>query len=135
MAALGKREGVKFVKNTRATYWNPDRNVRVTCAVSKRYDRPDQTYWYAYHPRWDDFLTEAERGFFLLGCVDQDVGFAIPKEVIQENLTHLRTTTTKKDPPRMYWHIGLRESGDGSYELKLPRVEENLPLKEFIVEI
>jgi hypothetical protein len=53
LEALGKREGTAFIAKSRALYWNADNTIRVSCSLSKRHQRG--TYWYAYHPHWDEF--------------------------------------------------------------------------------
>ena len=131
VTAIGRREGTKLVKNTRATYWSADRQCRVACTISKRYEGGG--YWYAYHPKWDDFLSEAERGWLVLGCVDLDVAFALPREVIQEQLDYLHTTTTKNEPPVTYWHIIIREVSAGKFELSRRKGEGSLSLDDFVV--
>lgn len=65
--ALGERDSKKLVKRSRALYWDADHQYRVVCTVSKRYDRKGSgTYWYAYHPAWDEFLAEGQSGWFVL---------------------------------------------------------------------
>ena len=133
LRAVERRERVKLVKNTRATFWDSGRQCRVVCTISKHY--PDGGYWYAYHPKWDDFLKEGETGLLLLGCVDLDIAFAIPRNVILEHLNDLNTTTTKADPPVTYWHIIIVQSGTGEYELTLRKRDENLSLTKFVVSL
>jgi hypothetical protein len=131
VATIGRREGIKLVKNTRATYWDSDRQRRLACTISKRYK--DGGYWYAYHPNWDDFLSEGKQGWFVLGGVDLDIAFALPRDVIRAQLDYLHTTTTKKDPPVTYWHVIIREVSPEQFEMNLPKGEGNLPLDDFIV--
>lgn len=131
IGALGRREAVSFVRKSRALYWTAKHDVRVACGMSKRYiGRNQAPYWYAYHPQWDAFLDEANRGFFVLGCMDRDVAFAIPHFVMQPLLQKLNTTTK---PAGMYWHVHLSEQG-GSLALIVPK-ELSVPLKPFEIAI
>ena len=41
---------VELIKRSRTLFSNPDKNFRVCCAVSKRYEGDYQPYWYAFHP-------------------------------------------------------------------------------------
>ena len=91
-----------LVKKSRALYWSLDKSIRVAITISKRYEGGD--YWYAYHPDWDTFLSQANKGFFVLGCVDRDEAFVIPFEWIHSRLAAFYTT--ERDD-RMYWHISL----------------------------
>jgi hypothetical protein len=110
ITALGRREIANLVRKSRALYWNAHRNVRAACSMSKRYTGKNQApYWYAYHPQWDTFLGEADRGFFVLGCMDLDTAFAVPHAVMKPLLPSLNTTTNKNGTT--YWHVHLIEHG------------------------
>lgn len=112
VAALGQRETASLVKKSRALYWNAKRDVRAACAMSKRYTGKNQApYWYAYHPQWDTFLEEGGTAFFVLGCMDLDVAFAIPHNVMKPLLPLLHTTSTK--PGGTYWHVHIVQQPGG----------------------
>ncbi len=112
IAALGRRETASLVRKSRALYWNAQRDVRAACSMSKRYAGKNQApYWYAYHPQWDTFLGEADRGFFVLGCMDLETAFAVPHAAMQPLLPSLHTTTNKGGTT--YWHIHLIDQGPG----------------------
>jgi hypothetical protein len=128
--ALGRREGAKLIKKSRALYWHPGRNVRAACSVSKRYvKRAAMPYWYAYHPQWDQFLGEGPSSFFVLGCMDRLEAFAIPLDIIRSHLTMLNVTEREDDS--RYWHIHLSEDLDGELSLALPKTRSSLPLKQY----
>jgi hypothetical protein len=128
--AFGKREDVNLVKKTRALYWSPSKNVRVACTISKRYPKnPSIPYWYAYHPSWDQFLSEGARSFLILGCMDLDLAFAMPRDVIKSQLDFLNTSRDVDDSV-MYWHIHLQED-EGEISLLLPKKRSQLSLMPF----
>ena len=83
LRALGSRENSTFLQKSRAQYWNPSQELRVVCSMSKRYEGKPYPYWYAYHPQWDDFLAAGKRSFSVLGCMDLDRAFAVPREALQ----------------------------------------------------
>lgn len=119
MAALGHRKSVSLVRKSRALFWNSKRNVRVACAMSKRYlGRHQAPYWYAYHPQWDMFLQEAETGFFVLGCMDLETAFAVPHAFMTKLLPLLNTTTSKSGS--IYWHVHLVGQGS-SFGISIPK--------------
>lgn len=126
--ALARRLGAKFIKKSRALYWDSAHEARVACSVSKRYTRGSYPYWYAYHPQWDEFLGGGTRSFFLLGCMDLDTAYAIPLDVLREHLSALNTTTTERST---YWHIHLSETSNGSIALQLPKTSRQLSLDDF----
>jgi hypothetical protein len=132
VAAIARKEAVSLVKKSRALYWNAKRDVRAACAMSKRYTGKNQApYWYAYHPQWDTFLEDADRGFFVLGCMDADVAYAIPHGTMKQLLPLLHTTSSK--PGGSYWHVHLVER-PGGLAMSVPKGEP-LALQPFQVAI
>ncbi len=112
-----KQLGEKLLQNTRVKYWNVNKSIRVCCTISKRYTRSN-SYWYAYHPHWDDFLKDCPQGFILLGTLDSSsIYFAIPLSVLSNNLDNLYTTNPKNG--RKYYHIEIEERDNKKFELKL----------------
>ena len=128
--ALSQKIGAKLIKKSRALFWDASHEQRVACSISKRYSK-GAAYWYAYHPKWDEFLLEARNAFFVLGCVDLPYAFAIPLNVMRQTLHTLNTTTTDKG--KTYWHVHLVEAA-GAIGLVLPGSGQ-LPLDEYKVMI
>jgi hypothetical protein len=126
MSALALKIGVTLIKKSRALYWDASHEKRVACSISKRYSR-GAAYWYAYHPKWDEFLGEAREAYFVLGCVDLAHAFAIPLHVMRQTLDALNTTTTENG--KTYWHVHLVETARG-IGLVLPGFG-HLPLDEY----
>ena len=126
--ALAKAIGTKFIKKSRALYWDATHDNQIACSISKRYTRGAYPYWYAYHPQWDEFLGDGNKSFFVLGCMDLPHAYAIPLDVLRKTLSALNTTTTERST---YWHIHLVETANGSISLQLPKASRQLPLDEF----
>ncbi len=130
IAALARRETTSLVRKSRALYWNAQRDIRAACSMSKRYTGKNQApYWYAYHPQWDTFLNEADRGFFVLGCMDLEKAFAVPHAAIKPLLPSLHTTTNKAGST--YWHIHLVEH-NGGLAISVPK-STPLNLDQFMI--
>lgn len=128
IAALAEREKAPLIRKTRALYWNSAQNVRAACAISKRYtNRGSYPYWYAYHQPWDEFLAEAERGYYLLGCMDLDVAYAIPQRILKPLLPELNSTVREGQE---YRHVHLTERS-GEMALLLPRKSDVFSLKPY----
>ena len=107
--------------------------LRAVVAISKKYeDRGGFPYWYAYHPDWDAYLAEADQGYLLLGCMDRDAAYAIPREVLLPLLEALNTTT-RADSGKSHWHIHLVERNEG-LALLLPKTETVLNVEPYRVE-
>jgi hypothetical protein len=130
--ALAPKIGAKLIKRSRALFWDASDEKRVACSISKRYTKGSYPYWYAYHPEWNDFLHEGKSSYFVLGCMDLDVAFAIPLAVVTKNLNALNTTTTNK---KTYWHVHVVETDSGGYALLLPHEGAQLPLDQFQISI
>lgn len=132
--AFAKQYSVKLIRRSRALYWNSDHSFRTACAVSKRYTRNSSVpYWYAYHPRWDDFLSEAKESFFILGCMDLNIAFAIPVDIIRQHLGELNTTT--KEDGNSYWHIKILEPQAKVYTLQMPKSGNHLSLLQYVFDL
>ncbi|WP_116091387.1 hypothetical protein [Sphingomonas crusticola] len=126
--ALARFESTNLIRKSRALYWNTEHSVRAACTVSKRYTGKNQApYWYAYHPQWDAFLGEVDKGYFVLGCMDRSTAFAIPHKTISKLLPLLNTTD--KNPRGTYWHIHLVEQASG-LAIAVPKGEP-ISLKPF----
>jgi hypothetical protein len=128
--AMAHQSGTKLIKKSRALFWDASHETRIACSISKRYPKLYR-YWYAFHPEWNEFLQAGRDSYFVLGCMDLDVAFAIPLKVITAHLSALNTTTTGK---KTYWHIHIVETEDG-YAMLLPHSGSQLSLNEFKVSI
>lgn len=113
--AMSRKTKTKLIKKSRALFWDATHEVRIACSISKRYPK-SYLYWYAFHPEWREFLNEGRESYFVLGCMDLKLAFAIPLKVIAANLDALNTTTTSK---KTYWHIHIVESASGGYAVPL----------------
>jgi hypothetical protein len=127
--ALSAREHTKLIAKSLATYWSPDHTVRAVCTISKRYANRGHPYWYAYHPRWQDFLVEGARSFVVFACMDKDAAYAVPAQIMHECLSGLRTTEDK------YWHVDLSDSKDGHLEMFLAKTKKVLPLAPYFLKL
>jgi hypothetical protein len=128
IGSLATRESTHLLQKSRAQYWNATRDVRAVCSISKRYEGKGQNpYWYAYHPQWDEFLSGAERSYFVLGCMDRSQAFAIPLDVIRSILPDLHQTVRNGGA---YWHIHL-VGQEGKLAVHQPLAGVSLPLAPF----
>ena len=116
------------MKQSRTLFWSADKALRVCCAVSKNYGRDYQPYWYAFHPKWDDFLSEANEGFLLLSCMGRDEAYAVPYSWLAENKKNLNMT---ENGDRSYWHIAVTTIGGGNLAINVSKVGKKVALKPF----
>jgi hypothetical protein len=115
-SALKEKE---LIKRSRTFFWSADKELRVCCTVSKRYEGEYQPYWYAYHPKWDDFLSDGE-GYLLLCCMDRNDAFAVPQSWLVENKHNLNST--ERSDGSIYWHIALTMLSEGALAINLTKI-------------
>jgi len=130
VTAVGVREHAPLIRKSAALYWNAERNVRVVCSLSKRY--PDGGYWYAYHSKWDKFLSEGGKGFYVLGCVGRDEAYALPFEWIHSKLDSLYTTERGNSK---YWHVYLEEAPQDEMIFRHHQAGQRIPVTAFRVKL
>ncbi|UCI29540.1 pentapeptide repeat-containing protein [Mesorhizobium sp. B4-1-4] len=126
VAAMSSQLQENLAKTSQAMYQSTDGQKRIACTISKRYDSRTP-YWYAYHPKWDDFLKEGAEGYFVLGCMDLNVAFSIPRSIINRIRYDLHVSKTEKS---QYWHVHIGEPTDGEYVLVIPH-KSNVSLKPY----
>jgi hypothetical protein len=121
-------KGVELVRRSRSYFWSADKNLRACCTVSKRYQGDYQPYWYAYHPKWDEFLRDGN-GYLIFGCMDLEVAFAVPQTWFKENAQYLNVT--EREGERSYCHIPLTTLEDGSLAINLSKIGRKVSLAPY----
>jgi hypothetical protein len=130
VSALVLREGTPIQAISLAKYANDDGAYRAIIAISKPYlGRDDFRYWYAYHTESDEFLAGGQKSFLLIGCMDRDHGYAIPRSVMAEHLTSLNTTT-RATTKKVHYHIHLTERL-GKLMMMLPKANGLLDISPY----
>lgn len=127
VTAFFRSRNAEAQRQSRTNFEDPAKGLRVACAVSKRYERDYQPYWYAFHPAWLQFLEGGKEGYFILGGMDIDEAFAIPVSVVRQNLDNLNRTDKSG---HYYWHVHLRKE-DGSLVWHLSKTGTNVPLDRY----
>jgi hypothetical protein len=126
-AALRSKE---LVKRSRTMFWSADKQFRVCCAVSKRHagSHPSRLYWYAFLPKWYEFLREGADSYLILACMDRDEAFALSRSVLDAYKDDFGIT--ERPNGARYWHIELYES-HGELALQLHRTGTRVPMSEY----
>lgn len=130
--ALNHRFGVNLVRRRQALFEDADENVRACATISKRYDDKAQPYWYAYHPKWDEFLEAADNGYVVFGCVDRSEAFAIPLDRMRVLLPSLNKTV--RPDGTAYWHVKFIDEATG-IKLFASKTGEKFDLAEYRIEL
>ena len=127
VSAFFKAKGTTPIRRTRTNFSNSMKKVGITCAVSKRYKRDYQPYWYALHPKWLEFMQSVGEGYFVLGCMDREEAYGLPLAFIESNLAALNTTQ-KGD--KKYWHLALT-TDNGALALNLSSIGKKIDLAPY----
>ena len=125
---------VKLIKNSRALYWDESKKIRVASIVSKRYVDDRIPYWYAYHPRYQNFFKDGEKCYLLICCTDKDKTYAVPSDIMNKQVEFLNSTppdlSNAKEGDRYYWHLHIKDD-DNKMMLVVPKNNSTLSLEEF----
>jgi hypothetical protein len=97
-------KGKDLIQQSRNKFISLDKNTRVVCSVSKFHER-ENSYWFAFHPHQQEFLSKAQNSYLLLGCGSPDKTLAIPYADLFNWLNDLWTT---EETNRMYWHLRIQ---------------------------
>jgi hypothetical protein len=130
LQALGKREDTAFIAKSRALYWNAENTIRVSCSISKRHQRG--TYWYAYHPHWDEFLAGGETAYCVWGCADRHAAYVLPRSFMVSRLEELYVTD-RHETGKSYWHVELEPGDTGEMYFLVRKAGRKIPINEFRV--
>jgi hypothetical protein len=117
-----------LVRRSKTLYSSSDKELRVCCAVSKRYESDYQPYWYAFHPKWDDFLAEGKDSYFILSCMDRAEAFAVPYSWIRGNKQNLNMT---ERGDRSYWHIAITTLEGGNLAINTSKIASKVSLEPY----
>ena len=121
-------KGKELVKRSKTLFWSLDKELRVCCAVSKRYESDYQPYWYAYHPKWDEFLAGGTESYFILSCMDRDEAFAIPYSWIEKNKNNMNVTDRGE---RSYWHVPVTTLEGGRLAINTSKIGTKTTLDRY----
>jgi len=116
-------------KKKHSMYADASDEIRVIASISKRYEKSETFYWYAYHDEPQrKFLSGAKTGLMIFGLTDQDFSFAVPYEVLERNWNNLYETTKKNG--QVYKHIYIYLM-NGKFYLRVREKGTELDLTNF----
>jgi hypothetical protein len=126
---FGEKIGRVLVKRKNSLFADKSDEVHTAIAISKKYTRSDDYYWYAYHdiPQ-RKFLSESKNGYMIFGMTDVEISFAIPYEILEKYWEHFWSTTKKNG--LVYKHI-LVFRVDKKFILRIKSIDAEIDLTEF----
>ena len=68
--------------------------------------------------------------FLVLGCVDRNVAYALPRAFVQNMVPDLYTTHVKA---KMYWHIHLEEGPGNEIFFLAGKAGQKVPISTYAV--
>ena len=94
-----------LIKKKNSLYSDNLNKCHAAVAVSKKYIRSEEFYWYAYHEVQRQFLSEASNGYMIFAMADLDFSFAVPYEFLEGIRDKLNSTVRSNGTE--YKHIFL----------------------------
>lgn len=117
-----------LIKRSRTSYSSPDQSLRLICAISKPYERGEQTlYWFAFHPHQKAYLEQAQTAYIAFGCGSEETLLLIPLQDFAGWLDHMHTTEANN---RFYWHVNITQDGT-NLTLYRKRGSSRVDLKQY----
>ncbi|MBX3064700.1 MAG: hypothetical protein KF726_17085 [Anaerolineae bacterium] len=111
---------VTFTKQSRTTHRANERDLAISCSVSKEYLRGGRpSYWFAFHPSQKERLEQAADAYAVFGCGSADNILIFPLDTLTSWLPQLLFTS--REDRSMYWHVFLTVA-NGKWYL-VPRAE------------
>lgn len=118
-------------KKKHSMYADATDEIRVIASISKRYEKSETFYWYAYHDEPQrKFLSGAKTGLMIFGLTDQDIAFAVPYELLEQNWNNLYETTKKNG--QVYKHIYIYLT-NGKFYLRIREKGTEIDLSEYFI--
>jgi hypothetical protein len=116
-------------KKKHSMYADATEDIRVIASISKRYEKSETFYWYAYHDEpHRKFLAGAKTGLMIFGLTDQDFAFAVPYDLLESNWDNLYETTKKNG--QVYKHIYIYLT-NGKFYLRVREKGTEIDLTDY----
>jgi len=107
--SLSSSLGVRLTRRRRSLFETAD-GFRAVIAVSKRYDRGYQSYWYAFYDAQLAYLQDCHKGYLVLCAMDTGKMWALPVSVVEEFLAGMNCT--HRPDGQTYWHVLTKVVGN-----------------------
>ena len=122
--------GTPLLKRSRATFFAPDKNLRLICAVSREHARSGTlSYWFAFHPHQAEYLAGSDRSYVAFGCGSEHQLLLIRYAEFAPWLDGMNETTTKD---RTYKHVSIYRVGN-RFELARRQSYPRIDLTPYLV--
>jgi hypothetical protein len=118
---LSKKIDKTLVKKKYSLYSDNVGTAHAVVAVSKRYVRSEDFYWYAYHETQREFLSESKDAYMTFAMADLDISFAVPYTFLEEVRDKLNSTIRPNG--NEYKHIFIYLNKD-KFTMRLKAGEE-----------
>lgn len=109
-SAVAKAAGTHLTKRRRSWFESPDGVTRAVVAISKRYQRDYQSYWYGVYDTQRSFFCDSERGYLALCALDSGRVWLLPAEEFEKRVNEMNSTV--RPDGQTYWHVITKLSGD-----------------------
>lgn len=121
---VGKHLGRTLIKRTRALFSTPEEDLRVVCAVSRKYEDSKQgNYWFAFHTHQRQALEAGGITYVAFGCGAPQFTILIPGK---EFVSWLEGMGITENEQRLYWHVQIFVQDDVPFLVRrkgVPRID------------
>ena len=96
---------VDLTRKTKTFYRDVERNIGLTCAISRNYSTDENAlYWFAFKRHQKESLAEVENAYISFGCGDETTIFLFNYSDFIEYLGKMPITESGNN---MYWHVKI----------------------------
>lgn len=128
---VSEKYGRPIQQKKHSMYADASDSIRAVAAVSKRYEKSETFYWYAYHDEPQrKFLANAKTGLMVFGLTDQDKVFAVPFDLLERHWDGFYETRRRNG--HVYKHIYIYLS-DGKFYLRVREKGTEVDLTEYLL--
>jgi hypothetical protein len=100
---------VPLIKRSRAAYASADQRLRLVCAISREHTRGGTiSYWFAFHPHQQQYLSEATDSYVAFGCGSENSLILMRFSDFSAWLEGMNETVLED---RTYKHVSIFRSG------------------------
>jgi hypothetical protein len=109
-SAVSTATGARLTKRRRSWFESADGTTRAVVAVSKRYQRDYQSYWYGVYDTQRRFLNEGARAYLALCALDTRRVWMLPAGEFEKLVEDMNATV--RPDGQTYWHVLTKLAGD-----------------------
>ena len=97
--------GINLIKRRKTFYADQSGEILIAIAISKKYETSNPGYWYGYHLRQFNYLSQGKSSFMLFGMLDRNEVYALPFLELEQ--FKQKMDITESEGRDKYWHVRI----------------------------